>query len=156
MADFAIAIEDTLKNEGGYVWHPSDPGGETNFGISKRTYPNVDIKALTKEKAKEIYKRDWWDKYGYGKITSQKVAGKIFDLSVNMGPSRAHRLAQAALLRLGENIKVDGVLGPVTIALINGMDEDKLLPEIQEGAADYYTSLNKPEFIKGWLNRAYA
>ena len=55
--DWLIIIEKVLKHEGGYVNDPTDLGGETNFGITKRFYPDVDIKNLTKEQAVEIYKR---------------------------------------------------------------------------------------------------
>ena len=65
---FRKAIEVILKYEGGYVNDPNDLGSETNFGISKRSYPNVDIKNLTKEQAIEIYHRDWWVRYEYDKM----------------------------------------------------------------------------------------
>ncbi len=56
------AISFVLKWEGGYSNDPYDSGGETKYGISKRSYPNLDIKNLTLEQAKEIYKRNYWDK----------------------------------------------------------------------------------------------
>jgi lysozyme family protein len=59
---FDEIIELTLEHEGGYVHDPKDLGGETNFGIAKRFYPDVDIKNLTKEGAKDIYRKDYWDK----------------------------------------------------------------------------------------------
>ena len=62
MSKFDEIIEGVLKHEGGYVNDPTDLGGETNFGITKRFYPDVDIKNLTEEGAKEIYKKDYWDK----------------------------------------------------------------------------------------------
>ena len=58
LTTFDEIIDLTLEHEGGYVHDPSDLGGETNFGIAKRFYPDVDIKNLTKEGAKEIYKKD--------------------------------------------------------------------------------------------------
>jgi hypothetical protein len=54
MSGFDEAVKMVLKHEGGYVNHPSDPGGETNFGISKRAYPEVDIANLTEEEAAEF------------------------------------------------------------------------------------------------------
>src|SRR5690606_2973445 len=66
---FLHAVEVVLEHEGGYVHDPHDPGGETKFGISKRQYPDLDIANLTREQAIEIYRRDWWDKYGYGRLT---------------------------------------------------------------------------------------
>lgn len=55
MSDFDKAFEIVVGHEGGYTDHPSDPGGETKFGISKRSYPNENIKGLTLERAKQIY-----------------------------------------------------------------------------------------------------
>ena len=57
--DFREAIEVILKHEGGYVNDPVDPGGETNMGISKRAYPDLDIKGLTKQSVREIYYKDY-------------------------------------------------------------------------------------------------
>ena len=62
LTTFDEIIQITLEHEGGYVHDPTDLGGETNFGIAKRFYPDVDIKNLTEDGAKEIYKRDYWDK----------------------------------------------------------------------------------------------
>src|SRR5690606_34526085 len=88
---FAVAVEVVLRHEGGYVHDPADPGGETNWGISKRSYPHLDIASLTREQAIEIYRRDWWNRHGYDRIKSLDVAVKTFDLAVNMGPAAAHR-----------------------------------------------------------------
>jgi lysozyme family protein len=60
MDNFNKAMEFILKWEGGYVNDPKDPGGETNFGISKKGWPHVDIKNLTKVKAKDIYRDGYW------------------------------------------------------------------------------------------------
>ena len=68
LISFDEIIDITLKHEGGYVHDPKDLGGETNFGIAKRFYPDVDIKNLTKEEAKEIYKKDYWDRYKAEKL----------------------------------------------------------------------------------------
>ena len=57
---FSEVIEDTLSHEGGYVFDPDDLGGETNWGISKRQYPDLDIKSLTREDAIDIYYKDYW------------------------------------------------------------------------------------------------
>ena len=62
LTKFEDIIEITLHHEGGYVNDPDDLGGETNFGIAKRFYPDVDIKNLTKDEASDIYRRDYWDK----------------------------------------------------------------------------------------------
>ncbi len=82
------AIAFVLEREGGYSFLKEDPGGETNFGISKRAYPNVDIKALTIDQAKEIYKRDYWNKLNCdGKAYPLDII--MFDTGVNCGVSKA-------------------------------------------------------------------
>jgi lysozyme family protein len=68
-SEFLTAVERVLADEGGYVCNPSDPGGETNFGITKRSYPDLDIKGLTREDAIAIYWRDWWTKYGFDRLS---------------------------------------------------------------------------------------
>jgi lysozyme family protein len=62
LTQFDDIIEVVLEHEGGYVNDPQDPGGETNFGVAKRSHPDVDIKNLTKDGAKEIYYQDYWIK----------------------------------------------------------------------------------------------
>src|SRR4051812_29003946 len=96
MSSFDQAIPTILKHEGGYVNDTKDPGGETNWGISKRSYPQLDIKNLSREQAIYFYRRDWWNKYNYGAIHDQQVATKVFDIAVNMGASQAHKLLQRA------------------------------------------------------------
>jgi len=85
---FEDALKFVLKWEGGYSNDPNDPGGETKFGISKRSYPNLDIKNLTLEQAKEIYFQNYWLKAGCDELTSP-LDIIVFDTAVNMGVSRA-------------------------------------------------------------------
>lgn len=158
---FLVAVEVVLKHEGGYVNNPNDPGGETKYGISKRSYPHLDIKNLTRDQAIEIYHRDWWEKYQYGKIENLKVATKVFDLSVNMGPAQAHMILQGAVnFVIDSGLKVDGILGPKTLAATNAVDAEKVRQVMRYKAAEFYYSLAKKrkesrEFLLGWLNRAY-
>lgn len=155
---FLVAVEKVLQLEGGYVHDPADPGGETKYGISKRTYPDVDIEGLTREDAVEIYYRDWWEKYGYGKIQDDRIAEKVFDLAVNMGPRKAHGFLQVAvILSGGFNIHSDGVLGPKTVAAVNEHPNPKyLLAMLRLLAIKYYVSLKKLKFLSGWIIRALA
>lgn len=66
--NFEKAVAFVLRHEGGYTNDNRDPGGETKFGISKRAYPSLDIKNLTEEQAKVIYRRDYWDRAGCGDL----------------------------------------------------------------------------------------
>lgn len=84
--DQALAL--VLKFEGGYVNDPDDPGGETKYGISKRSYPNVDIRNLTPELAGTIYQNDYWGPAGCAHLTPG-MAVVVFDSAVNVGVRRA-------------------------------------------------------------------
>src|ERR1700739_2946173 len=97
---FLKAAARVLANEGGYVNNPADPGGETNFGISKRSYPDLDIKNLTRDQAIAIYFRDWWTKYGFDRLTPE-IGAKVFDLAVNEDDQHAVRSLQRALRGCG-------------------------------------------------------
>lgn len=156
--DKAIAV--VLRDEGGYECDPNDPGGETNFGISKRSYPDIDIKSLTIDDAKAIYKRDFWDNNGYGRIIDPSIATKVFDMAVNMGPREANTLLQRALVTIGADIVVDGDLGPKSLAAINASDPAILLVVFRTDLIAYYMKLitlhpSDKEFIKGWLRRVH-
>ena len=156
MARFEGAIGTVLKHEGGYVNDPADPGGETKYGISKRSYPHLNIKALTVEQAKAIYRKDFWR---YNRIKNQRVATKVFDMGVNMGPSTAHRILQQALRNLGQQITVDGKFGPRTLAATNRTDAGRLIQELRVLQAERYVGiiLARPaskRFLRGWLRRA--
>lgn len=126
---FSRAIKFTLQWEGGYVNHPSDPGGETNYGISKKAYPDVDIKALTKQHAENIYYQDYWLKCGCQDM-EEKLGISVFDAAVNCGVSRAKRWC------------------------VVGTSADSFNEQRQQ----YYDKLKSkfPMFYKGWMNRLNA
>ena len=150
MGDFNIAMETVLENEGGLVDDVSDPGGLTNFGISQRSYPNVDIRNLTKEGAKAIYLRDFWL---FGGVISQPVCTKLMDSYVNM-KHWAIKLAQRALA-----ITEDGSFGPATLKAVNDLDPVTFLQRYRNELVDYYLRLveenpAEAKYLKGWLNRA--
>ena len=79
---FDTAVTAVLSYEGGYVNDPNDPGGETNWGISKRAYPNLDIRNLTRDRAIQIYRRDYWDSLGCDQFPPAIVIA-LFDSAVN-------------------------------------------------------------------------
>ena len=86
MTLWEAAITSLLKHEGGYVHHESDPGGETNWGVSKRSYPHLDIKTLTREQAVAIFERDYWSQVP--ETLPDDVRWFAFDICVHSGPSR--------------------------------------------------------------------
>ena len=162
MAEFSKALPIVLKHEGGYVNDKSDAGGETKYGISKRSFPDVDIKRLTVTDAARIYKDHYWSPL-LERLDDQEVATKLFDLIVNMGAGRAVRLFQSSVNRVSAGVRpipVDGKLGPMTVGRANAIDAARLLEALREAAAGHYRAIvkakpNQQKFLRGWLNRAY-
>ena len=175
MSKFELAIDSVLRHEGGFSNDPTDPGGTTNFGISLRYLVGAgidvdgdgdvdaeDIRLLTKEQAAEIYRNRWWNKYNYSAIVSQPLATKIFDTSVNVGAPQSHIFLQRSLNNLfGNNLNVDGKLGPTTLAAVNvlGTNDSTVLALFRQQQMRFYRLLitQKPELEKyqnGWLRRA--
>jgi lysozyme family protein len=151
MADFDIAIGPVLEHEGGYVNNPSDPGGETKYGISKRQYPDLDIKNLSLEQAKEIYRRNYWQFDG---IHDQLIGNKLLDMCVNMGVGAAIRLMQTAV-----RVQADGKYGAQTEAAINKEPAIQVLQSLRFQSVTHYLDLidKNPKlaaFKRGWLMRA--
>lgn len=138
----------TLGHEGGYVNNPKDPGGETKWGISKRSYPELNIKNLTVEEASEIYKRDFlrplrYDQYHDG------VAYQLFDFAVHSGPREAIRQLQQAI-----SVKVDGIIGSNTIRRLDNLSESDLIMLLLAERIDFLADL--PGWVdsgRGWMKR---
>ncbi len=158
---FARAVDLLLVVEGGYSCNPADPGGETNFGISKREYPYTDIKSLTRDDAVAIYFRDWWRRYCYSDLPGP-IGAKLFGLAVNMGPEHAARCLQRALRACGRPVEEDACAGASTRAAAAAANQLALMAALRSEAAGYYRLLSAnehekrgSEFLNGWLNRAY-
>lgn len=152
MSHFDKAILCVLEHEGGYVHHPADPGGETNFGICKRSYPALDIKSLTRTSAINIYRADFW-RVEYDKMPYE-VAAKVFDMAVNMGKYQAHKLLQRAV-----GVDADGIIGSKTLTAISQLPVKTVLATITLEQKMFYSKLveRKPSsrvFLSGWFKRA--
>ena len=108
-ANFDACMAEVFKYEGGYVNDQHDPGGETNMGISKRSYPKENIRGMTRARAAQIYRKDFWDKLRCDELPDglDLVA---FDAAVNSGPSRGAKWLQQAL-----GVAADGKVGMATI-----------------------------------------
>jgi lysozyme family protein len=172
MSHFDKAIKVILKNEGGLVNNPNDPGGLTNFGITLTFIRNHDIDVngdgvidendiidMTEEQATDIYQKYIWAPGNFDEINDYWVATKVFDMSVNMGEHRAGILTQSAANSLGAKLVADGALGPKSFEAINSFDPVDFLAELKKEQAGFYQRLvqKKPqlaEFLKGWLRRA--
>ena len=194
MSTFEAAIVTVLHHEGGLSDNPNDPGGVTNFGISLRWALAVqgeepemkllldmdsdgdvdrdDIRYLTEDVAKELYRSQWWDKFKYGDLLYQTVATKVFDTSVNVGARQAHKFLQRAMRSVGRKTLVDdGILGPKTLVEVNGANPREVVIALRSELAGFYRALimrhnalrkrgvtveDFSVFKNGWLERAYS
>ena len=159
MSDFGPAFRFILPHEGGYSSDPSDPGGETKYGISKRSYPDLNISSLTPEDAQSIYLRDFWEPYPYKLIDDQNIANKVFDFAVNMGHRQAAKILQKSCNDCSQPVLVDGHIGPLTIKAANASNVVNLLQSLKDNATNFYMTLaaEKPvlrKFLDGWVRRA--
>ena len=149
--NFDESFAKLISSEGGYVNHPSDPGGETQYGISKRSYPALDIKALTLADAKGIYKRDFWDRAQCDKL-APVLAFQVFDAAVNSGIGQSIRFLQRAV-----GVADDGSVGPMTLAAIQRRDSAELVARFNAERLEFMTKLTTWDtFSRGWARRIAA
>ncbi|OED43597.1 hypothetical protein ACH42_09810 [Endozoicomonas sp. (ex Bugula neritina AB1)] len=149
---FEIAVSFVLAAEGGYVNDPEDTGGETSFGISKRAYPDLNIRALTLKHATAIYHEDYWLACGCQKMPAA-LACVVFDTAVNMGQVTAIQQLQKTL-----SVVVDGIVGPQTLTACYKTSPDNLIPDLLSRRAQRYHHIAQDSgqrFIRGWLKRTY-
>lgn len=145
-------INRVLSHEGGYVNHPQDPGGETNWGITKRTAQangyNGSMRAMTREQAISIYRKAFWERYHADKMP-EAVAFQFFDACVNHGYGNAARMLQRAA-----GVPDDGIIGEISLKAINSLPENDLLLRFNAERLVFYTKLGTfTSFGKGWVRR---
>lgn len=138
----------TLGEEGGLTDDVGDPGGLTNFGISQRAYPDLDIANLTAAQAKAIYRRDYWAPLR-GDDLPTGVDLMVFDMGVNAGVRRT-----AAILQTCLGVAADGAIGPLTLLAARGADDARLIDDLAASQLGFYRSLATwPAFGHGWSGR---
>lgn len=137
-------IDRLIDREGGYVNHPQDPGGETKYGISKRSYPDLDIAGLTREQAHRIYATDFYRRFNLDKLDNPRTAEWVLDWLVHSGPSAIRWIQQ----KLG--VQIDGVVGPQTLTALNRMQDPR---DLLRWRLDRLVGLTGHPFIKGWVRR---
>jgi len=159
-SNFNKCLDIILKHEGGYVNHPSDPGGMTNLGVTKRVYEewvghDVDesvMRSLTIDDVAPIYKRNYWDKVKGDELPSG-LDLCVFDFGVNAGTGRAAKYLQSII-----GATADGAIGPRTIKLLGDyLDKhtvEDLVEHYQADRQSYYERLKHFEtFGRGWTRR---
>lgn len=145
-----------LQHEGGWVHDVDDLGGETNMGITKRRYPDLDIKNLTVAQAKQIYYDDFFKPLKLHYIKNDLLALHVFDMAVNAGKKNAVKLLQELLFGCSN----DGAIGPVTSQSIAYADiTTDLASAYIAKRIEYYYKVSKrrnnKKFLAGWVNRVY-
>lgn len=143
---FVEAFDRLIDHEGGYVNNPADPGGETKFGISKRSYPHLNIAELTLSDARAIYLRDFWEPLG---DTDASIKFQAFDFAVNSGIDTAIRKLQAAI-----GVADDGNFGPVSRHALSELSISDVLLRYNAERLLFITRLSIwPDFGRGWTRR---
>ena len=158
-ANFQAALAFTLSQEGGWSDDPTDPGGATNQGITLATYRAYqhnsmlgvsDLQTMGANQRDDIYKTGYWEPIA-GDALPAGVDLMVFDFAVNAGPRTASRCLQDVV-----GADQDGLIGPQTLKYARAADPKTVIGQLGVWRRAYYNSLDKPEFINGWTNRANA
>ena len=144
-------------NATGLVNDPSDPGGLTKFGISQKSYPDLNIASLTRDDARDIYYRDFWAPYFLDRICikSRHLAERIFVMGVLIGMSKIIKITQAAINLLSDDsIAIDGKMGAATIMAIQGIKNSSALTAAHKIlTGQHLLAIGQKRFLAGWLVR---
>jgi lysozyme family protein len=154
--NFRDCLDLVLKHEGGFVNHPSDPGGMTNLGVTKKVWEEwighpateKDMRGLTPAIVAPMYEMRYW-RTSYCEKLPRGLDLLVFSMAVNAGSGRSVKLLQDAI-----GVVADGVIGPRTMAKINEANVETLIDKFSEARTAYYKGLKLfPVFGRGWLNR---
>ncbi len=165
MADAKLYLSKLLKWEGGFVNHPSDPGGATNKGVTIATWRQVgydkdgdgdidvaDLKLLSNDDVLKVMKKTYWDRWKADQIINQSVAELLVEWVWGSG-KWGIVIPQRVL-----NVTTDGQVGPATIKALNSQNQEELYGRIKTAKLKFIDDIivQNPKlavFKKGWLNR---
>lgn len=154
--NFSSALAAVLHHEGGFVNHPSDPGGMTNLGCTKKVWEewvghDVDekaMRALTPADVAPLYKAKYWDRVK-GDDLPDGVDYVVFDAAINSGPGRAAKWLQQVV-----GVAVDGAIGPGTLKAVSEMPAQEIVEKYQQIRLEFLQALPTwGVFGKGWGRR---
>ena len=154
--NFEECMARLLEHEGGYVWHAQDPGGETNFGVTRAVYEQYvgrqvmdgEMESLTHDDVYPIYKENYWDAVRGDDLPSG-VDWSCFDWAVNSGKSRASKALQRIV-----GVEADGGIGPMTLRAVAEVEPEEIVKQMHYVRDKFYRSLDTFEvFGKGWVRR---
>ena len=181
MADFGPAFKKLMITEGGYSNRPQDRGGETYAGISRKHWPDwagwthvdawkirgghprdLDADELLQHKVRAFYLNNFWDAICGEEIDHQRIAEELFDSGINCGMKTAVNWLQRSLhMVAAAQLRVDGALGPKTLAAINGCRWPGEVLKAMNGLQflHYWNLVMKDPtqsiFLRGWLRRVW-
>lgn len=145
-----------LAHEGGFVNHPDDPGGATNWGVTKKTYEKYigqtvtveRIRSLTPDDVEPIYRDKYFDAVSFDDLPSG-IDWTVADWAVNSGPRRAAKALQRVV-----KAKPDGSIGPQTLASVAALDAAQVIRKMHHTRQKFYERLGTfPTFGRGWTRR---
>jgi hypothetical protein len=154
--NFDACVAATLAYEGGFSDNPADPGGATNFGITRRTMESFlgrpvsvdEMRTLSSGTAIEVYRANYWNHLRCGDLP-RGVDLTLFDFAVNSGPATAAKALQALV-----GVAQDGAIGRVTLAATVAAEPGKLVDELATARLSYLRGLSTfAEFGDGWTRR---
>ena len=168
-------IDDVIEREGGYVDHPADRSGQTNWGVTKAVARQNgymgDMRNLPRQVAADIYKQIYWTTPNFHKVAdkARNLAQEMFDTGISMGTGTAAGFLQRALNALNRNQKdfadltIDRRVGPATINALAAFlrtrgpeGEQVLIKAIEALQGAHYlriaeTRPSQEAFVFGWL-----
>jgi lysozyme family protein len=154
--NFDTCLEMLLSHEGGFVNHPSDPGGMTNFGVTKAVLDayrgtvstEAQMRALTAVEVAPIYKKNYWDKAKCDDLPSG-VDWSVMDWGVNSGTSRAAKALQRII-----GVTADGGIGPMSLQAVANFEPREIVDKMYSVRQRFYEELSTfATFGKGWTRR---
>ena len=182
--NYPSAIDFALSHEGGYVDDPRDPGGATNFGITLATLQDFvrrhgfvvdglnldvdhnghidvnDIRHLTRDVAVAFYREFVWRPQCLDKVADPKIAAKLLDESINLGPTGIGRIVTNALTACGARGVTTGPIAATAVALINAQDPARFLTWLRRALVVNYERIVEARpasevFLKGWVTPSH-
>lgn len=160
---FEVAFQNILKTERGYVDHPLDRGGPTNYGVTisalsdhlGREIKPDEVRNISIETVKEIYKQNYWDRLKLSDVNDMSLSFALFDQCVNRGTRKVSEQIQKII-----GVLPDGVIGQTSIKAINSFNPKKLLLLfIKETQLEYIRIVignpGQLVFLKGWIIRSH-
>jgi lysozyme family protein len=154
--DFNLALAFVLDQEGGYVHHPADPGGETNYGITKAVAVahgyRGPLRSIPMDWVRRIYQQGYWDRCRCEAMPEHPIRLVVFDAAIHSGVGQSIKWLQREL-----GVAVDGLIGPVTLAALQRANLDALAHKLINRRLEFLRGLRTwKTFGKGWSRRIAA